>query len=98
LDRDERFTRGYISSPFPGFILTLRHPKPITEADLGNHNNRNTERNVERSEDRQGLRFHLETGVVTVAAISAKNIDLCLALIASRKSRAGATSAQRICR
>ena len=34
LDRDERFLSCYISSPFPGFILTLRHPKPVTQPDV----------------------------------------------------------------
>ena len=33
LDRDERFPSCYISSPFPGFILTLRHPKPVTKGE-----------------------------------------------------------------
>ena len=33
LDHDERFPSCYISSPFPGFTLTLRHPKPVTSAD-----------------------------------------------------------------
>src|SRR5262249_3507740 len=33
LDSDERFPSCYISSPLPGFILTLRHPKPVTSTD-----------------------------------------------------------------
>src|SRR5215475_6120217 len=33
LDHDERFPSCYISSPLPGFILTLRHPKPVTATD-----------------------------------------------------------------
>src|SRR5215471_9460742 len=35
LDHDERFPSCYISSPFPGFNLTLRHPKPVTRANIG---------------------------------------------------------------
>src|SRR5262249_37926776 len=37
LDHDERFPSCYISSPLPGFILTLRHPKPVTEAEQTLH-------------------------------------------------------------
>src|SRR5215831_11350084 len=33
LDHDGRFPSCYISSPLPGFILTLRHPKPVTKRD-----------------------------------------------------------------
>src|SRR5215470_8382555 len=67
----ERVNRAFVTP------ISRRGPTSLCqESDLVNHNNRNTKRNFECSEDRQGIRFHLETGVVTVAAISAKNIDL----------------------
>src|SRR5262249_41939937 len=34
LDHDQRFPSCYISSPLPGFSLTLRHPKPVTRARM----------------------------------------------------------------